>query len=108
MEGSVERRGSLFIPILTDSDHSHSSQEHMRSPSPEEAKSLSPKHPKDGVKKETSPAVRHKAGPDSQYADTEIEELFAMLRESESLEEQGDILQYLVDSKGLDYNTGWC
>lgn len=29
-----------------------------------------------------------------------------MLRESESLDEQGDILQYLVDSKGLDFNTG--
>lgn len=29
-----------------------------------------------------------------------------MLRESDILEEQGDILQYLVDSKGLDYNTG--
>lgn len=29
-----------------------------------------------------------------------------MLRESEVLEEQGDILQYLVDTKGLDFNTG--
>lgn len=29
-----------------------------------------------------------------------------MLRESESLEEQGDILQYLVDTQGLDFNTG--
>lgn len=40
------------------------------------------------------------------YADTEVEELFAMLRDSESLEEQGDILQYLVDAKGPDFNTG--
>lgn len=29
-----------------------------------------------------------------------------MLRESDVLEEQGDILQYLVDSKGLDFHTG--
>lgn len=35
----------------------------------------------------------------------QVQELFAMLRESESLDEQGDILQYLVDTKGLDFNT---
>lgn len=35
---------------------------------------------------------------ETQYADTEVEELMAMLRETESLEEQGDILQYLVSS----------
>lgn len=35
----------------------------------------------------------------------QVDELFAMLRESESLDEQGDILQFLVASKGLDYNT---
>lgn len=29
-----------------------------------------------------------------------------MLRETESLDEQGDILQYLVDTHGLDFNTG--
>lgn len=29
-----------------------------------------------------------------------------MLRETENLEEQGDILQYLVDTQGLDFNTG--
>lgn len=50
--------------------------------------------------------TRHRTQSETQYADTEVEELFAMLRESESLDEQGDILQYLVDSKGLDYNTG--
>lgn len=36
---------------------------------------------------------------EAQYADTEVEELMAMLRETESLEEQGDILQYLVRFK---------
>ena len=39
---------------------------------------------------------RHRVTSETQYADTEVEELLAMLRETESLEEQGDILQYLV------------
>ncbi|XP_030566300.1 probable phosphorylase b kinase regulatory subunit alpha isoform X6 [Drosophila novamexicana] len=46
---------------------------------------------------------RHR--PDTNFADTEVEELIAMLRETENLEEQGDILQYLVDTQGLDFNT---
>ncbi|XP_034100178.1 probable phosphorylase b kinase regulatory subunit alpha isoform X2 [Drosophila albomicans] len=46
---------------------------------------------------------RHRA--ETNFADTEVEELIAMLRETESLEEQGDILQYLVDTQGLDFNT---
>ncbi|KAH8421122.1 hypothetical protein KR222_006730 [Zaprionus bogoriensis] len=47
---------------------------------------------------------RHRA--DTNFVDTEVEELIAMLRETENLEEQGDILQYLVDTQGLDFNTG--
>lgn len=43
---------------------------------------------------------------DYAFAATEVDELIGMLRESVSLEEQGDILQYLVDTKGLEYNTG--
>lgn len=43
---------------------------------------------------------------DTQYADTEVEELLAMLKDTDSLEEEGDILQYLADSQGLHYNTG--
>lgn len=39
---------------------------------------------------------RHRGINETQYADTEVEELLTMLRETESLEEQGDILQYLV------------
>ncbi|XP_032668080.1 probable phosphorylase b kinase regulatory subunit alpha isoform X5 [Odontomachus brunneus] len=54
-----------------------------------------------------SPKVsRHRTVSETQYAETEVEELLSMLRETESLEEQGDILQYLVDSKGLYFNTG--
>ncbi|XP_026671676.1 probable phosphorylase b kinase regulatory subunit alpha [Ceratina calcarata] len=48
---------------------------------------------------------RHRGVSETQYADTEVEELLSMLRETESLEEQGDILQYLVDSQGLYFNT---
>lgn len=40
------------------------------------------------------------------YAEQETDELLAVLRETESLDEQGDILQYLVDTHGLDFNTG--
>lgn len=47
---------------------------------------------------------RHR--PETNFADTEVAELIAMLRETEQLEEQGDILQYLVDTQGLDFNTG--
>ncbi|KAJ4450782.1 hypothetical protein ANN_02212, partial [Periplaneta americana] len=52
-----------------------------------------------------SPTVRM-TSESAQYADTEVEELLTMLRETEHLEEQGDILQYLVDTQGLDFNTG--
>lgn len=59
------------------------------------------------ITKVTVPKIliqRHR--PDTNFADTEVEELIAMLRETENLEEQGDILQYLVDTQGLDFNTG--
>lgn len=39
---------------------------------------------------------KHRGISETQYAETEVEELLSMLRETESLEEQGDILQYLV------------
>lgn len=42
---------------------------------------------------------RHRGIGETQYADTEVEELLTMLRETESLEEQGDILQYLVSTR---------
>lgn len=49
--------------------------------------------------------TRHR-GVTETFENTEVEELIAMLRETENLEDQGDILQYLVDTQGLDYNTG--
>lgn len=49
----------------------------------------------------------HRAGlAETNFENTEVEELLAMLRETENLEDQGDILQYLVDTQGLDFNTG--
>lgn len=48
----------------------------------------------------------HRSPAEQNFENTEVEELIAMLRETENLEEQGDILQYLVDTQGLDFNTG--
>ncbi|XP_058064284.1 probable phosphorylase b kinase regulatory subunit alpha isoform X2 [Anopheles bellator] len=52
------------------------------------------------------PLPRHRPTTETNFENTEVEELIAMLRETESLEEQGDILQHLVDTQGLDFNTG--
>lgn len=43
-----------------------------------------------------SPKTKYRTTSETQYAETEVEELLSMLRETESLEEQGDILQYIV------------
>ncbi|XP_052865199.1 probable phosphorylase b kinase regulatory subunit alpha isoform X1 [Anopheles cruzii] len=51
------------------------------------------------------PLPRHRPTTETNFENTEVEELIAMLRETESLEEQGDILQHLVDTQGLDFNT---
>lgn len=52
------------------------------------------------------PLPRHRPATETNFENTEVEELIAMLRETENLEEQGDILQHLVDTQGLDFNTG--
>ncbi|ODN06538.1 putative phosphorylase b kinase regulatory subunit alpha [Orchesella cincta] len=71
-----------------------------RSPSPVET--ASPTRPRPAW----APLSRTRTHSDAQFENTEIEELITMLRETESLEEQGDILHYLVVSHGLDYPTG--
>lgn len=61
------------------------------------------------VNKNITNVVRNRTTSESQnsvYAEQETDELIAMLRETESLDEQGDILQYLVDTHGLDFSTG--
>ena len=40
-------------------------------------------------------STRQRTNADNNFADTEVEELVAMLRETENLEEQGDILQVI-------------
>uniref|UniRef100_A0A8W7PQP8 Phosphorylase b kinase regulatory subunit n=1 Tax=Anopheles coluzzii TaxID=1518534 RepID=A0A8W7PQP8_ANOCL len=52
-----------------------------------------------------NPLPRHRPTTETNFENTEVEELIAMLRETENLEEQGDILQHLVDTQGLDFNT---
>ncbi|XP_075211551.1 putative phosphorylase b kinase regulatory subunit alpha isoform X2 [Lycorma delicatula] len=66
-----------------------------RSPSPEEVVT--------SWKQSGTPRLRNEG---QCYKDTEVEELLTMLRESDHLEEQGDILQYLVDTQGLTFDTG--
>jgi phosphorylase kinase alpha/beta subunit len=43
---------------------------------------------------------------ESAFEHTELDELLSMLRETDILEEQGDILHYLVLTHGLEYSTG--
>nr|CAD7397132.1 unnamed protein product [Timema cristinae] len=91
-----DRRPSLVLPsqVLTDIDPL--GRLSARSPSPEDTMPL--------WKQGNSSRQRHTS--ETQYATTEVEELLGMLRETEQLEEQGDILQYLVDTQGLAFITG--
>nr|CAD7453579.1 unnamed protein product [Timema tahoe] len=91
-----DRRPSLVLPsqVLTDIDPL--GRLSARSPSPEDTMPL--------WKQGNSSRQRHIS--ETQYATTEVEELLGMLRETEQLEEQGDILQYLVDTQGLGFITG--
>nr|XP_045617193.1 probable phosphorylase b kinase regulatory subunit alpha isoform X1 [Procambarus clarkii] len=50
--------------------------------------------------------VRHRLASDAVYENVDFEELLLQMREAESLEEQGDILHYLVVQFGLGHETG--
>lgn len=123
MEGNVtERRLSVAVtPLWLDSSNTSVglsqpavvAQDIQRgevSPRPESAEDGLPPNK---VQIQTAPEVpriqlppsRHR-GVAENFENTEVEELIAMLRETENLEDQGDILQYLVDTQGLDFNTG--
>ncbi|KAK5643763.1 hypothetical protein RI129_007608 [Pyrocoelia pectoralis] len=112
--GALERKGSVYVPANAFLDVEHVNVQ-GRSPSPDDARKEVPTiltiEPTPAAKlllghsKDVRLNNRHKNNSEAQYADTEVDELFAMLRESEILEEQGDILQYLVDTKGLDFLT---
>ncbi|CAD0198922.1 unnamed protein product [Chrysodeixis includens] len=78
-------------------------------PTIEVTKERSPSPPETIINKNLASIVRNRTTSESQnsvYAEQETDELIAMLRETESLDEQGDILQYLVDTHGLDFSTG--
>ncbi|XP_074037667.1 probable phosphorylase b kinase regulatory subunit alpha isoform X1 [Leptinotarsa decemlineata] len=105
---SLERRGSMFFSAssIDKVDNPFMHRDKLRTPSPERKKS-SVESPRELRKELPNISItRHRNISETQYAETEVEELFAMLRESDSLDEQGDILQYLVDSQGLNFNTG--
>lgn len=124
MEGNVtERRLSVAItPLWLDSSATSTVQQ-PAAPAPENREvTPRPESSEDGlppnkVQIQTAPEVpriivpptrhHHRSGQsDTNFENTEVEELLAMLRETENLEDQGDILQYLVDTQGLDFNTG--
>ncbi|XP_063530575.1 probable phosphorylase b kinase regulatory subunit alpha isoform X3 [Cydia strobilella] len=68
-----------------------------------------PKEQGPNINKNIPVIVRNRTASESQgvsYAEQETDELVTMLRDTESLDEQGDILQYLVDTHGLEFNTG--
>lgn len=90
-----ERRLSSAGLISLISQDSSPARNIPRSPSPEEVVT--------SWKQTGTPRLRNEG---QCYADTEVEELLTMLRESDVLEEQGDILQYLVDTQGLMFDTG--
>jgi hypothetical protein len=51
------------------------------------------------------PKHNFRASTELLYAEAELDGILSMLSESD-LEEKGDILQYLVDTYGLEYDTG--
>ncbi|CAH1160226.1 unnamed protein product [Phaedon cochleariae] len=106
-KASLERRGSMFFACHPLDTVDNASKDQLISTSPDQKQRMPMDAPKKTKRELPSISVtRHRHMSETQYDGTEVDELFAMLRESESLDEQGDILQYLVDSKGLDYNTG--
>eukprot|EP00092_Neocalanus_flemingeri_P036527 GFUD01039770.1.p1 GENE.GFUD01039770.1~~GFUD01039770.1.p1 ORF type:complete len:1190 (+),score=295.95 GFUD01039770.1:88-3657(+) len=51
------------------------------------------------------PPFRARVGSASLYGDQEAEELVVMLKETRNLEDQGDILQYMVVTYGMQYTS---
>ncbi|XP_045106371.1 probable phosphorylase b kinase regulatory subunit alpha isoform X24 [Portunus trituberculatus] len=89
LEVSVPPTPTRVTPPL--SSHSRS---RSRSPSPEKDSDL------------WESMVRHRVASDAVYENVDLEELMMQLREAENLEEQGDILHYLVVQFGLNHETG--
>jgi len=51
------------------------------------------------------PAFRARLGSETLYGDQEVEELVMLLKETRDLEEQGDILQYMVVTYGMQHTN---
>merc|ERR1719186_2074366 len=51
------------------------------------------------------PAFRARLGSETLYGDQEVEELVMLLKETRDLEEQGDILQYMVVTYGMHHTN---
>ncbi|KAK4317525.1 hypothetical protein Pmani_011373 [Petrolisthes manimaculis] len=86
LEISVPTTPTRVTPPL--SSHSRS-----RSPSPE----------KEDV---WESIIRRRVASDAVYENVDLEELMLQMREAENLEEQGDIIHYLVVKFGLNHETG--
>ncbi|CAB3360738.1 Hypothetical predicted protein [Cloeon dipterum] len=100
VKGLVKRTRSIKI----DGDHmDRRVSVYAYPPLPEQDRSPSPTDEELNWK---SGAAKARCISETHFTDPEIEEMMAMLRESENLEEQGDILQYLVDTHGIDFKTG--
>ncbi|KAK3878050.1 hypothetical protein Pcinc_017263 [Petrolisthes cinctipes] len=66
---------------------------HSRSPSPEKEDAW-------------ENIIRRRVASDAVYENVDLEELMLQMREAENLEEQGDIIHYLVVKFGLNHETG--
>lgn len=94
VKGAIKKTRSIISADASSERRSPIDQRMQRSPSPDDWPVVK------------SNASKMKISVDSNYAKAEVEELLTMLRESEHIEEQGDILQYLIDTKGQNYDTG--
>lgn len=92
------RHSPSNLPKITDSSPpGYTSPEfRTRSPSPDGA---------DTEVEDWVPAKRYDLS--SVYAGVDIVELLSILQDTDNLDEQGDILQYLVMSRGLHWDTGF-
>ncbi|KAK9508861.1 hypothetical protein O3M35_006320 [Rhynocoris fuscipes] len=104
VKGAIKKTRAI---IGADSDSSSYQSDERRNSGGAITEGILPRSPSPEQSPTTwrQPPSRHRCPSETVYADTEVEELLTMLRESENLEEQGDILQYLIDTLGLNYET---
>ncbi|XP_076064896.1 putative phosphorylase b kinase regulatory subunit alpha isoform X4 [Oratosquilla oratoria] len=91
----MDIHGSMFEVSVPDSP--------VRVTPPPPSRSRSPSPDKDD---DWQPMLRARVASDAAYENVELEELLTQMREVDTLEEQGDILHYLVVQYGLSHETG--